>query len=229
MINIIDTNNTMPPANPLYDCARELFNIVVDFADDTQLGGATDFFEHVFDAFQRFESQARTYNIDNLSIDHACYALAALIDETVMTSSWSGRDAWMANPLQLTLFGEHLAGEGFFERLQNLQEQGESALVPLEIYFLCLQLGFQGQYRDGDEAVLRRIVLSVKNQLCEVNHEHSLAIDIAGDCHEIQAHWYKYLWFAPAILLTLIYFGYMLVSHHHAVRMVSELNKLLIK
>jgi len=40
---------------------------------------------------------------------------------------------------------ENTAGEGFFQRMAKLQEQPNRAHV-LEIYYLCLCLGFQGQY-----------------------------------------------------------------------------------
>ena len=37
------------------------------------------------------------------------YAFCAAVDETVLNSRFAIRDAWMLQPLQLTLFGEQLA------------------------------------------------------------------------------------------------------------------------
>jgi type VI secretion system protein ImpK len=51
----------------------------------------------------------------------------------------------MGQPLQLIYFNENTAGEGFFQRMAALQNQPQRAHV-LEIYYLCLCLGFQGQY-----------------------------------------------------------------------------------
>ena len=62
------------------------------------------------------------------------------------------RDAWECNPLQLRLFGEHLAGEHFFDRLEQLRAQGAPRLPSLEVYHYCLLLGFEGKYRlEGPE------------------------------------------------------------------------------
>ena len=54
--------------------------------------------------------------------------------------------------MQLRLFGEHLAGEHFFDRLDELRAQGAPRLPSLEVYHYCLLLGFEGKYRlEGPE------------------------------------------------------------------------------
>jgi type VI secretion system protein ImpK len=74
------------------------------------------------------------------------------VDETVLNSGFSIRDAWMLQPLQLTLFGEQLAGENFFARLEDLRAQGAPRLQSLEVFYMCLLLGFQGKYMiEGQE------------------------------------------------------------------------------
>lgn len=75
----------------------------------------------------------------------AKYAIAAFTDEQIFRSAWPGRSQWMGQPLQLLYFNENTAGEGFFQRMAMLQSQPQRAHV-LEIYYLCLCLGFQGQY-----------------------------------------------------------------------------------
>src|SRR3546814_13349761 len=57
------------------------------------------------------------------------------------------RDAWECNPLQLRLFGEHLAGEHFFDRLDQLRARGAPRLPSLEVYHYSLLLGLEGKYR----------------------------------------------------------------------------------
>jgi type VI secretion system protein ImpK len=84
---------------------------------------------------------------------HACkFAYCALIDETMLAVPSVARDEWEQSPLQLELFGEQLAGERFFQQL----EQQRSAVPPrvqvLEVFHMCLRLGFRGQYAlDGSE------------------------------------------------------------------------------
>lgn len=83
----------------------------------------------------------------------AKYAYCALVDETVMLSQSAIRDAWARKPLQLELFGEQLAGENFFVRLDELRREGAARTPVLEVFHMCLLLGFQGRYllEDGTE------------------------------------------------------------------------------
>jgi len=82
----------------------------------------------------------------------AKYAFCAAVDEMVLSQPSPIRDAWELQPLQLRLFGDHLAGEHFFERLEELRAQGAPRLPSLEVYHYCLLLGFEGRYRlEGPE------------------------------------------------------------------------------
>lgn len=83
----------------------------------------------------------------------AKYAYCALVDEIVLLSQSAVRDAWARKPLQLELFGEQLAGENFFLRLEELRREGARRVQVLEVFHMCLLLGFQGRYmiEDGSE------------------------------------------------------------------------------
>ena len=49
-------------------------------------------------------------------------------------------------PLQLRVFGDQLAGEHFFHRLEDLRAKGVVHVEALEVFHMCLLLGFQGRY-----------------------------------------------------------------------------------
>ncbi len=76
----------------------------------------------------------------------AKYAFCALVDETVLTSCERIRDAWERRPLQLELFGEQLAGEGFYDKLEEARRQGAAKIQVMEVFHMCLLVGFQGKY-----------------------------------------------------------------------------------
>jgi type VI secretion system protein ImpK len=44
------------------------------------------------------------------------------------------------------LFGDQLAGENFFNRLEDLRARGSAHVQALEVFHMCLLLGFQGRY-----------------------------------------------------------------------------------
>jgi type VI secretion system protein ImpK len=94
-------------------------------------------------------------NISAEDIEAAKYAFCAAVDEVILSSPPGPvRDQWQLNPLQLHFSGNQLAGDGFFIQLETLRSQGINRLPSLEVYYLCLLLGFQGKFRiEGIEAL----------------------------------------------------------------------------
>jgi len=78
----------------------------------------------------------------------AGYAVTAFLDEAVLNSSDPMFSEWHRKPLQEEVFGEFLGGERFFQNLDDLHRKPDSEELAdlLEVYLLCLGLGFQGQY-----------------------------------------------------------------------------------
>ena len=93
----------------------------------------------------------------------AVYALVVLIDECVLNSAQPGFQSWHGKPLQEEVFGDHRGGEAFFEKLTTLLAQPDSADLAdlLEVYHLCLLLGFQGKYGEHRRSELREIAREV--------------------------------------------------------------------
>lgn len=99
------------------------------------------------------ERSATREGIAAEDIHSAKYAFCAAVDEAILSSAaCTFREEWARRPLQLGLFGDHLAGENFFTRLEQLRAQGSPRLPSLEVFYFCLLLDFQGKYRlEGPE------------------------------------------------------------------------------
>lgn len=93
-----------------------------------------------------FKKKAAKLGASAEDIRDAQYAFCATVDEMVLSSQFKIRDEWERQPLQLIFFGEQLAGENFFVKLEELRNQGSRRLQALEIFHICLLLGFQGKY-----------------------------------------------------------------------------------
>jgi type VI secretion system protein ImpK len=104
---------------------------------------------------QNIDREAKRYGHSEEDIKATRYALCALIDETILNSRWSFKDQWAERPLQLEYFGEHMAGERFFDLLDRVRQKGRRKAELLEVFCMCLILGFQGKYklRGRDEVV----------------------------------------------------------------------------
>ena len=105
-----------------------------------------EFHRRVGKFLAQFEADARNLNKPMLAIENAKYAFCAAMDEIILASSFSIRPLWERNPLQLRLFGEHLAGENFFDKLETMRIDPVANVEVLEVFYTVLLLGFQGKY-----------------------------------------------------------------------------------
>lgn len=125
--------------------------------------------ERAIDALQIMETKCAEQGYFTQSITLAKYAFIAFFDELMLTLTWDGQQLWANNSLQQLFFAEHMAGENFFIKLADLKKNPKQNLAVLEVFYLCLQLGFTGKYRLTDSQGL----IVEKNDLKEcVDHEY---------------------------------------------------------
>ena len=147
-------------------------------------------------------------------VEDVKFALVAFVDETVLSPSkdFPLRKEWEQLPLQLEYFREHLAGVKFFERLDGLlaRDDAEAADV-VEVYYLCLLLGFKGKYNFYLlEEQLKETIAGVADYLRRAGRLKPLALSahwMANDQPELPRDqglppWVKVA--APGALLVLI-------------------------
>lgn len=106
--------------------------------------------------FANLERDARAANYSVEQVKDTQYALCAFLDESVLRSGDNElRGHFELQPLQFRYFGVHLAGEGFFEKVEALRADVKQNLDVLEVYHLCLALGFEGKFSLGQKDQLR--------------------------------------------------------------------------
>jgi len=140
----------------MLEIASPIIARIIDFQQNNE-NITHEFKNTIMRLFENMSSQMKSQGFEAEVTNDVQYALAALIDEVVMTSSWEFRNEWMAEPLQLTLFGEHLAGEDFFNKLEKLHADSSRNIELVELYYLCLQLGFKGRYHNEQDSQLNNI------------------------------------------------------------------------
>jgi type VI secretion system protein ImpK len=112
---------------------------------------AQDFRASVRAAFKAAMEQAKGVGYSSESNQLAFFAVVALLDESVLKLQHPGFADWAQRPFQEEMFGHYRAGEVFFEHLHTLLARPDSAETAdcLEVYCLCMQLGFHGKYALG--------------------------------------------------------------------------------
>ena len=188
---------------------------------------AEAFREKILALINRFEQQAKKLQFSLEDIEDAKYAYCALLDETVVTQTdprlFNLQNIWLINPLQLNLFGSQLAGDQFFEHLEQLRSKGKDRLASLEILYYCLLLGFQGKYRIGSVEHLKHLVTRVGDEIEYLKGKKNAFAPYAAlpdQIRNIIHHELPFLWMLILLLffslLTFAGLRYMLTSDEYA-------------
>jgi type VI secretion system protein ImpK len=143
----LDLSKTMGGPRDISALCTDLFLIIIRMREAEDLGDPASLRKLIGYFLDLFEKNCAAIGMAQDSIGEAKYAIVALMDETVLTVPGACRDYWVSRPMQLDYFGDNIAGQEFYEKLQKLLLQPENKKDVLEVYYLCLALGFEGKYR----------------------------------------------------------------------------------
>jgi type VI secretion system protein ImpK len=158
-----------PQQGLLAICFQEAITAIVRLrAGREAVTDAVQFRARMRDALQLAAVEARDKGGYTASdIRSATFAVVAFLDESVLNSGITTLADWARKPLQEELFGTHIAGDVFFENLGQVLARPDSPMLPdvLEVYSLCLLLGFAGRYTGGRRGDLAAIILSLRERI----------------------------------------------------------------
>jgi len=156
----VNKNDLITFAGPIFDLILRLKAGIVAPSNELR--------PQVAALLEDFEKRAERYRFNHKIVQVSKFALASFVDETVLTNNFPLRDEWEKNPLQLEYFGEQLAGNKFFDKLQAMLKQIETTQDAVEIYYVCMLLGFKGRYGVYEQEKLLAIMQSTANALVKV-------------------------------------------------------------
>jgi type VI secretion system protein ImpK len=140
---------------------QELFTAIERLRSNRQaVSDAESFRHHIREAVKTAAQEARNragYSGEDIRM--ATLAVVGFLDETILNLQSPLFANWPRKPLQEELFGTHMAGEVFFQNLQELlgRNNSEDLADVLEAHLLCLLLGYRGRYSLGDRGELQSI------------------------------------------------------------------------
>jgi len=155
------------PTGGLALALQEAFTATVRLRANRQVAAdAHAFRSHLKSLLSAADQDARSRGYDAEDVRLAIYAFIAFLDESVLHSQQPMFADWPRQPLQEEVFGDHMAGETFFQHLRSLMGRQQSTHVAdlLEVYDLCLLLGFHGRY-GSETSELRSLRSSVREKI----------------------------------------------------------------
>ena len=149
-------------------------------------------------------------NIDWVS--DAQYAVVAFIDEKINGSNWHGRERWRQMPIAARLNMQPNTGVVFFDKLADWLRNPQDVSEILEVFYVCMGLGFQGRYFTKQDALasLRRDVLrkltSDSDPMQQLSGEayHQTEDQLSFDADTFPWMWFFSISFGVLLLLFVI-------------------------
>lgn len=140
---------------------QELLTAVVRLRCHRQeVDNAELFRSQVLQAIRLSEQNAKARGYADNDIKLATFAIVAFLDESILNLRKPVFNEWVRKPLQEELFGQHVAGETFFQNLEQLLGRRDAPELAdlLEVYYLCLLLGYLGRYSITSRGDLRALM-----------------------------------------------------------------------
>ncbi len=140
---------------------QEMFTAIVRLRSNRQaVASAESLRAQVRGALKKAEQDATSRGYTGEDIRLATFAVVAFLDESILNSRNPVFADWPRKPLQEELFGGHVAGEIFFQNLDRLlgRKDSDDLADLLEVYNLCLLLGYRGRYTLSGPEALRSII-----------------------------------------------------------------------
>lgn len=184
----------------LPDLCTEVWNYALELRRGGDPGRAEAVKSKVSSLFRLLDKQAKLAQVEQGDLQQAKYALCAQIDEIVMSSGWPWRDNFA--PLCVEYYGDAAAGENFFQRLETFRHSTETRRRDLlEVFYICLALGFQGRYSDTRGLEQRKALLDgISRELCGES-ARPLSVQVTSPDPLPGPRTPRPLWIVPALCL----------------------------
>lgn len=133
--------------NRLINNAHNIFTLVTQVRDTFKPDKVEALHATAREEIEAFQSQLRYQQVDAEIIDQVSQILCAFVDESILNTSWGIESIWVEQGMLAYFRYKAHTGRYFFNTLESLIKTPNSNTELLEFMFICLSLGFQGQYR----------------------------------------------------------------------------------
>ena len=141
------TENTAIGEDALTAAAAPLLQLMARLRNTANPPDSGDLRERTVRQVRIFEQEARDNEVPLEQLRPAHYALCASLDDVVLNTPWGSSGTWSEHSLVSTFHQEVRSGERFFDVLKQMCANPGKYLPVIKLMYLCMSLGFIGQYR----------------------------------------------------------------------------------
>ncbi len=161
-------NNSPPRTQSLASCYENSITTILRLGLQQQaVQNSQVFRSNIRAALRAAMEQAKTLGYSSEMIQLSFSAVVAFLDESVLSLQSPTFADWPQRPLQEELFGHSRMGEVFFENLRGLFSRQESQQTAdcLEVYCICLLLGYRGRYALGGGGEIETFIRQIREKI----------------------------------------------------------------
>lgn len=96
---------------------------------------------------KQFNTDCQQLGLPNAQRISTRYMLCSALDEAVLSTPWGITSQWSHRALLSLFHHETTGGEKVFQVLAQLMQQPREHLPVLEVFYVCLAMGFEGQFK----------------------------------------------------------------------------------
>lgn len=170
-------------ANPILAAANPLLMMLQTLQSASPPGDVIDLRGKLIDTIKEFDAACARQHIQDVERNLANYALCSVVDECVQMTPWGGSAGWAQQSLLVQFHRENWGGEKFFEILNVLAATPARYQSLLELFYVCLSLGFMGRFhREGPNG--RQKVAELRETIFQLIRQGRPDVD-----RTLSSHW----------------------------------------
>lgn len=199
--------------NPLVNSCSTLIAVFEKTRSAVSHPDVGGLYQRLINEIKAFESRARDLGIKPEIILSARYLMCSVLDEAVLNTPWGTDSAWGQRTLLSVFHGETSGGEKSFLICDRMRQSPAENLDILELFYICLNLGFEGKYRLMNRG--RDALDQLKEELFAIIRRHRGEYERA-----LAPHWmglgntrnpiteYVPLWVVISLAVAILFFSY---------------------
>lgn len=199
--------------NPIVNAASTLIAVFAKTRSAVSHPDVGGLHQRLINEIKTLEAELRDLGLKQEVQLSVRYLMCSVLDEAVLNTPWGTESAWAQRTLLSVFHGETSGGEKSFLILDRLRQSPSENLEVIELFYICLSLGFEGRYRfmnRGKEAldqVREELFSIIRRQRGDYERALSPAWGGLGRTRNPLTE-YIPLWVVVALMGTILFFSY---------------------
>ncbi len=156
--------------NPLVNAASMLVAVFEKTRQAVSHPDVEGLHQRLVNEIKSFEVRAKGQGIPSEIVLSARYILCTMLDEAVLNTPWGCESFWHQRTLLSLFHNEASGGEKFFMILDRLRQSPSENIYILELFYICLSIGFEGKYRLMQRG--KENINTIRDELFNIIRQH---------------------------------------------------------